>query len=204
MRIEPPYNPLDKKNLGVSVADALLGRPVEPLPPQEPFYAAGIYAIYYVGDFPAYRAIAMRNRGDGFGLPIYVGKAEVKGKRKGGFGSEGSSGTFLYARLRKHAESIRLATNLRVEDFCCRHLAVDDIWIALGETLLIDTFNPIWNCMLDGFGNNDPGKRRYTGLRPAWDVVHPGRLWAAKCRRGNRTAEGLERAIAEFLAEQGY
>jgi len=31
MRVEPPYNPLDKKNLGVSVADALLVRRVEPL-----------------------------------------------------------------------------------------------------------------------------------------------------------------------------
>jgi hypothetical protein len=31
MRVETPYNPLDKKNLGVSVADALLARRVEPL-----------------------------------------------------------------------------------------------------------------------------------------------------------------------------
>ena len=46
MRVEPPYNPLDKKNLGVSVADALLSRNVEPLQLPESFIAAGIYAIY--------------------------------------------------------------------------------------------------------------------------------------------------------------
>ena len=45
MRVEPPYNPLDKKNLGVSVADALLARNVESLPLSEPFIGAGIYAI---------------------------------------------------------------------------------------------------------------------------------------------------------------
>lgn len=48
---ETPYNPLDKRNLGVSVADALLERPILPLPPADSFVGAGIYAIYYVGNF---------------------------------------------------------------------------------------------------------------------------------------------------------
>jgi hypothetical protein len=43
MRVEPPYNPLDKKNLGVSVADALLVRSAEPLQLSDPFIGAGIY-----------------------------------------------------------------------------------------------------------------------------------------------------------------
>ena len=62
MRIEPTFNPLDKRNLGVSVAEALLGRPRNPLPPSESFIAAGVYAIYYQGDFAHYESLAARNR----------------------------------------------------------------------------------------------------------------------------------------------
>ena len=39
-----PYNPLDKSNLGTSVADALLARAVVNLPP-EPFLGAGTRAV---------------------------------------------------------------------------------------------------------------------------------------------------------------
>lgn len=42
-----PYNPLDKQNLGASVAEALLGRKVRPLGSITRFGGAGIYAIYY-------------------------------------------------------------------------------------------------------------------------------------------------------------
>ncbi len=36
---------------------------------------AGIYAIYYVGDFPSYAPVAERNHDGRFEAPIYVGKA---------------------------------------------------------------------------------------------------------------------------------
>ena len=78
-----PYNPLDKKNLATSVADALLASPVQPLPPEQSFDGSGIYAIYYIGPFPQYRKIAERNRDDKFQVPIYIGKAVPKGSRKG-------------------------------------------------------------------------------------------------------------------------
>ena len=55
---DQPYNPLDKKNLGISVADAMLNQPISPLPPGEKFVGTGIYAIYYVGDFPPYAPVA--------------------------------------------------------------------------------------------------------------------------------------------------
>lgn len=57
MNVEQPYNPLDKKNLGVSVADAMLAREVKPLIMAEPFTGAGIYAIYYTGDFAPYQPL---------------------------------------------------------------------------------------------------------------------------------------------------
>lgn len=160
MRIERPYNPLDKKNLGVSVADALLARPIEHLPPAEAFGGAGIYAIYYHGAYEEYRPIAERNTDGTYGLPIYVGKAIPAGARKGGFGLGTNPGKVLYKRLSEHADAVREAHNLRLEDFRCRNLIVDDIWIPLGEALLIEQFSPLWNRVLDGFGNHDPGKGR--------------------------------------------
>lgn len=128
VRIEEPYNPLDKKNLGISVADALLARAVEPLPPGEAFLGAGVYAIYYVGDYPAYLPVAARNKKGKFEVPIYVGKAVPPGARKGGLLTPAPTQA-LCNRLSEHADSIKQATNLDGKDFYCRYLAVDDIWI---------------------------------------------------------------------------
>lgn len=186
MHREPPFNPLDKKNLGTSVADALLESPRRPLPPREKFVAAGVYAIYYKGDFPLYRRLADPNK-KGKGrkdVPIYVGKAIPSGGRKGGPIDEISPGTVLYNRLAEHADSIKEVENLQIHDFFCRYLAVDDIWIPLGESLLIRKFNPLWNVALDGYGNHDPGKGRYQQQISPWDVLHPGRSWAKKLQPG--------------------
>lgn len=196
---EIPYNPLDKRNLGVSVADALLERPILPLPPADPFLGAGIYAIYYVGTFKAYRMIAERNREDKFAVPIYVGKAVPAGARKGGFGLGIDPGLVLYNRLREHAESIDQATNLKLSDFFCRYLVVDDIWIPLGEAMMISKFMPVWNRVIDGYGNHDPGKGRYQQQRSFWDVLHPGRAWAARCAECNRSEKDLLESLRLHL-----
>lgn len=181
---EKPFNPLDKRNLGESVADAMLATKVRPLPP-EPFIGAGIYALYYVGDFASYSAIAEKNREGKFGWPIYVGKAVPAGARKGGFGLDAEPGQALFKRLSDHAASIEKATNLKGDDFFCRYLVVDDIWIPLAESLLIEMFQPLWNIEIDGFGNHDPGAGRYNQQKSPWDVLHPGREWAYKLKDPN-------------------
>jgi len=61
MNPSDPYSPLDKRNLGASVATELIGREPQLLPPAEPFVGAGVYAIYYSGEFPAYEPIATFN-----------------------------------------------------------------------------------------------------------------------------------------------
>lgn len=170
-----PFNPLDKQNLGASVAEALLSKEAHPLDELTSFSGAGIYAIYYTGDHPAYEQLAGMNRDGKFQLPIYVGKAVPAGARMGLTNPE-KAGNVLFRRLKEHAESIRSAQNLDIKDFYCRFLVVDDIWIPLGESLVISRFKPIWNSSIDGFGNHDPGKHRYTGLRPRWDFMHPGAL----------------------------
>ncbi|WP_426175964.1 Eco29kI family restriction endonuclease [Massilia sp. TWR1-2-2] len=193
-----PFNPLDKKNLGASVAEAMLEQTAQPLGDLQPFTGVGIYAIYYRGDFEAYRALAERNKNGAFTAPIYVGKAVPAGARKGGGVGAGSSRA-LYLRLREHTESIAAATNLQLEDFFCRFLVVDDIWIPLGESLLIAKFAPVWNALIDGFGNHDPGSGRYKGLCPKWDVLHPGRGWAEKCAIRKETPERIAGEIVDYF-----
>jgi hypothetical protein len=133
--------------------------------------------------------------------PIYIGKAIPSGGRKGAAIFSDITGRYLWNRLREHADTINSVANLRVEDFRCRYLRVDDIWIPLGETLLIAHFRPVWNLALDGFGNHDPGSGRYSGLRPLWDVLHPGRAWANKCRPRPETAAQLALRVAKFLRD---
>lgn len=200
MEKPPPYNPLAKHNLGVSVADALIASPVHALPPGKTFVGAGIYAIYYVGAFPAYKPTSVRNRGQRFELPIYVGKAVPAGARKGGGGLDVPAGTVLYNRLREHGDTIKATPSLRRNDFFCRYLVVDDIWIPLGESLLIERFKPVWNRIVDGFGNHDPGKGRYNQQRSAWDTIHPGRGWAERCQPYAKSKKQIIVAIDEFLA----
>jgi hypothetical protein len=193
-----PFNPLDKRHLGESVGQAMLRQPVTPMAKLTSFNGAGIYAIYYCGNFPAYEAIAKKNLKRDFIAPIYVGKAVPKGARKGG-DLEASPGNVLFSRLKQHKNSIEQATNLDIADFHCRYLIVDDIWIPLGESLFIAKFDPLWNKLIDGFGNHDPGKGRRAGLRPRWDVLHPGRPWADKCQPREETADQIIGEIKDYL-----
>lgn len=78
---DAPFNPLDKLNLAESLSEAMLKRPVSPLPPREKFDGAGIYAIYYAGDFGPYKSLAGKNRGKDPTSPIYVGKAVPAGAK---------------------------------------------------------------------------------------------------------------------------
>lgn len=201
------YNPLDKRNLGQSVADALLERELELLPTpgsSEAFIGAGVYAIYYFGTqalYAPYQKLAeQNNRGDEL-IPIYVGKAIPRGARTAGVGLDISVGTVLFSRLQEHAESIHDSVNLELGDFRCRFLLVDDIWIPLGESLLIQRFRPVWNVLVGGFGNHDPGSGRRNQRRSAWDTIHPGRNWAERLINPHQvTAEVITKRIEGFLS----
>lgn len=199
MNSETPYNPLDKTNLGVSVSDALLESAVNLLGGIEPFIGAGIYAIYYTGDYPPYVLIARDNVREKFSAPIYVGKAVPPGARKGGFGLDSDPGQVLFKRLNEHATSIEQVSNLDISDFHVRLLVVDDIWIPLGESLLIEKFSPLWNKFVDGFGNHDPGSGRYNQKRSLWDTLHEGRSWALKCRANEKPVKTIIKEIEKYF-----
>jgi hypothetical protein len=196
---DAPYNPLDKRHLGESVAAALLKRPIGALPPSDQFAGAGIYAIYYAGGFEAYRAISERNRSKNPMQPIYVGKAVPPGARKGGFGLGAAPGPAIFKRLREHARSVEEGDQLRLQDFTCRYLVSDDIWIPLGESLLIEQFKPLWNVLIEGFGIHKPGKNR-PQQTSKWDTLHPGRKLAEGLPPNPLTAAQLTGMIADLFA----
>ena len=182
------------------MADALLSKTVDMLPPSDEFVGAGIYAIYYEGDFPAYQSIAAMNRNSKYEAPIYVGKAIPAGARRGNVGLGVDPGKVMHRRLTEHARSIDSANNLDLAHFRCRYLIVDDIWIPLGESLLISRFRPAWNHVVDGFGNHDPGAGRRNQQRSPWDILHPGRPWANRLSPSHRTEEEILTTLAAFLA----
>lgn len=195
-----PYNPLEKENLGKSVADSLSEQDPLPLAAIKRFPGAGIYAIYYTGNFELYLNFRTWNHAEGdLQVPIYVGKAIPKGGRKGIiYPNVSAKGSDLFSRLEEHRKSIIQTENLRIEDFWCRYLVVDNIWIPLGESLLIQRHRPIWNAVIDGFGNHDPGRGRHAGARPTWDTLHPGRSWATKCAQSTLSEEQIRRHVAEY------
>ncbi|HET9184286.1 MAG TPA: Eco29kI family restriction endonuclease [Candidatus Angelobacter sp.] len=197
---ETPFNPLDKRNLGESVADALLDRPSGPLPPEKGFTGAGVYAIYYAGDFPCYAPLSEGNRKKMNERPIYVGKAVPPGARKGGFGLSTAPGTALYSRLREHARSIQETEVLKLDHFYCRYLIADDIWIPLAESLLIEKFKPVWNVLIEGFGIHTPGAGRKKQVCSKWDTLHPGRALARDLPPNPQTAAQLEQLVTDFFA----
>jgi len=67
---------------------------------------------------------------------------------------------------------------------------------ALAERFLIEHYRPVWNTVVDGFGNHAPGRGRASMKRPRWDILHPGRPWAQKWK----PAETAEQIIAELGA----
>jgi Eco29kI restriction endonuclease len=192
----PLFNPLDKANLGKSIVDALLSRPAQPLAALERFDGAGVYAVYYHGSFAPYLPAAALPHCP----PLYVGKAVPKGGRKGLASDAAAHGTSLSDRLLEHADSIQQSPTLKLADFTCRSLVVDDIWIPLGETLLIQRYEPLWNVVVEGFGNHDPGTGRYKGQRPLWDELHPGRAWAAKCAPAKLKRDAILKLVAAHWA----
>lgn len=189
------YNPLEKRNLAESVVRELFSVPISPLEALSPFEGAGVYVIYYAGDFNAYAAYKNDVTNSVFDKPIYVGKAVPKGARTGGVSLEDEPGQALYSRLKEHLESVRLANNLDSHDFYFRHLVVDDIWIPLSESLLITSYKPVWNVSVFGFGNHAPGSGRSNQKRSLWDTVHPGRPWAASLPDALLTSDEIVKSL---------
>lgn len=211
---EQPYNPLDRVELGKSVERALLKRPPVELegflPQRKPkFPGAGLYALYYTGPLECYESIVPPQR-EQVDVPIYVGRARPPGSRQGALGLDSTtSEPVLFDRLREHGNSIKTVqrhaeesghSDLAVTDFLCRYLVVDDIWVPLGEALLIAHYRPVWNVLVDGFGNHAPGGGREKQARSLWDTLHPGRRWAFRLPESPRSVAEIRFHIATHMS----
>jgi len=97
--------------------------------------------------------------------------------------------------LHDHAKSIEQAKNLDLVEFQIHTLVVVPVWITLAERFLINHFRPVWNTMIDGFGNHPPGRGRRDMQCPRWDIVQPGRPWAAALQAAE-TAEEIAKLAA--------
>jgi hypothetical protein len=173
--VKPPefvFDPSNPNVVGRFIGVAMIAQTRKPLAAVQRFYGSGIYAIYYKGDFPAYKGISNREH------PIYVGKADpVVPSAK----TPVEQGDRLSNRLSDHRRNIGKAESLRLDDFDYRALVVQSGWQEAAESYLIDLFRPIWNKevgIVYGFGKHgdDPGTR--ANLRSPWDTLHPGRDWA--------------------------
>ncbi len=195
-----PYNPLEKRSLAESIVRAILASPVKPLTETSQLAGAGVYVIYYLGKLDCYAPVAQKNRSGKFGQPIYIGKAIPKGGRKGGLSEDASAkGVALRDRLGQHLASVGEAANLDAADFHYQSLVVDDIWIPLGENMLIEQYKPVWNRVIDGFGNKDPGQRRKDQYRSPWDMIHPGRKFADKLGVNPRTTDEIVADLKSYF-----
>jgi hypothetical protein len=171
----------NSKKLVAVVNEAIkffLQTPIHILPPPERFLGGGVYALYYSGDFKYYTKLSKRNQ-NSCNLPIYIGKTVPPGWRTARINV--SESPDLHRRLGEHARSITQAENLDVDDFRCRFIIfvgiAGDLVVPV-EAQLIRKYKPLWNMIIDGFGNHDPGKGRYNQAKSDWDVMHKGRLWA--------------------------
>jgi hypothetical protein len=120
------------------------------------------------------------------------------GARKGGFGLA-APGNALFKRLKEHSTSISEAKNLDINDFSCRFLVCDDIWIPLGESLLIEQFKPVWNVLIEGFGIHTPGKGRKKQGKSKWDTLHPGRSLAKELPPNPMTENKILQLVSDFF-----
>jgi hypothetical protein len=178
------------------------GTPIQTLPPAETFLGTGVYALYYTGKNPIYKPYAELNR-LAYAAAIYVGKAVPTGWRQARSSDDPlNQSRELCNRLRQHARSISATPDLVPADFMCRFVIFEHAgsdMIGTIEAALIKLHRPLWNSALDGFGNHDPGRGRYQQARSDWDVVHPGRSWALKCKGIPRKRPAILADIANHL-----
>jgi hypothetical protein len=167
------FDPGNPRTVGYFVALALSAQPRRPLAALREFYGTGVYALYYKGNFSAYKPIS------GSDTPIYVGMAVYESEDRH---DPSEMGTSLAARLGEHRKNIQRAREtLNIDDFDYRALVVQSGWEGPAETHLIRMFRPIWNKevrILQGFGKHGDSIKTRANKRSPWDTLHAGRNWA--------------------------
>ena len=187
------WDPLTYDNLMAGTVSHFEKQEPRPLGDIAGVEGPGIYALYYKGEMAEYQPIADGKR------PIYAGKAVPKGSRMGADNLDVEHPALRH-RLREHARSIDQVSNLALDDFSYRVLAIVPVWIVFAEQALIKQYKPVWNSCLDGFGKHHQGGRRSETERSWWDTLHPGRHWTAEETQIKTVAEASKR-VRDFWKE---
>lgn len=178
------------------------GTPVHDLPLPERFLGSGVYALYYTGSNPLYAPLAEVNR-LAYDVPIYVGKAVPKGWRQGRVSDSAlRQSNELNSRIIEHIRNIEIGAGLEIESFACRFVIFEETgsdMISTVEAALIKLFRPLWNTSVDGFGNHTPGAGRFEQAKSDWDVIHPGRGFADKCKGIPKSDATIRKNIASHF-----
>ena len=197
------FDPLSFESLSNSIARALSMAPTCPLKEIPRFEGPRVYSLYYTGDFAAYAPLAKSNQERLGSWPIYIGKAEASTRKsEAARAPDDYSGDALFKRLRNHAKSIEAAANLSLADFHIRALILAYVWVPMAEAAAISMYRPLWNTLIDGFGNHDPGAGRYNQTRSRWDTLHPGRAWSERLRPNAFAAEQIANEALTWLRNQ--
>lgn len=72
----------------------------------------------------------------------------------------------------------------------------------LGESLLISRFRPLWNVIVEGFGNNPTGGPRESQKRSPWDTLHPGRSGVGQATEETKKRELVLKEMIKKHTEQ--
>ncbi len=195
LRPDSIFDPTDPNTAGRVVALTLVAQQRHSLAHIPDFYGAGVYAIYYTGDFAPYALLKGKDH------PLYVGKADPDNPAAK---DAIKQGTKLSSRLREHAKSIRKArTTLSIADFECRFLIVQTGFQKSAEDYLINFFKPIWNSetkICFGLGKHGDSSDTRANKRSPWDTLHPGRAWADSTTENQKAAEFILEQISAHLA----
>ena len=182
------------------------GTPVHEIPLPERFTGTGVYALYYTGKNRFYARYGELNR-LAYNYPIYVGKAVPKGWRQSRTSDRpGATSSELHSRIKEHSRNIAVGNGLKASDFSCRFVIFENAgsdMIGTIEAALIKLNRPLWNTVVDGFGNHTPGVGRFEQARSQWDVLHPGRSWAERCKGIPPSKDLIMKQIAAHLAALG-
>ena len=194
-----PFTPPEDRRVVDAMTEELLQCPVESICDMVGIVdTPGIYAIYYIGDYPAYEPLLKWNEGGAFAWPIYVGKACGPG--------EGCENSFVVGRrvtirerMQAHCCDINAASNLDMADFYCRFLSMEDVLAIQGESLLIARFAPLWNLVVDGFEDCGASHRTHGMVKGRWDALHPGRQHAESLISREESVSRITLEVREYL-----
>jgi hypothetical protein len=180
------------------------GTPVQDIPLPTRFFGCGVYALYYIGVHPLYERLSAINRLS-YDVPIYVGKAVPHGWRRGRVSDSTLNQTSeLHSRIMEHTQNVFLGDGLSVNEFACRFVIFEEggsAMISTVEAALIKLFRPLWNTVVDGFGNHTPGAGRFEQAKSDWDVLHFGRPFADRCSGIPKSVDTIHKNIDRHFSE---